>query len=983
MFKGFSLLLQLEITRQKAINRISILFATLSQIIATKNESSLFDVNIHSENIFQRILTIVYEWEDLINLNSLDKNYPGLDLGDFNKKIGIQVTSRKDSVKVKDTLNKIIDYKLYQDFDTIYVYVITQKQSSYQETGWAEIIDNKFTFDKSNIIDASDILSKLMEKEISQILEIESLLEEEIYQIPCINPSSLASIVNQKIENEILNRKYIPSIFVETKAIKQQFRDFSLPELFLLKKIKKLSHMDFNSLNLFLKRLGLKSIEKFDYESILEQNYIDISQINIIVDSVIQDLNKKSKEIQQYKYEEKKGSNQELHYSELISEDKKYMFDDVKSRISYNTMYYRFERVIDDFEIFSKKILLIKSKAGTGKTNLICDFTKNVLLKRKYPCIYLSGKDFDFFDQEIIFNAINHTYCQDKFETCSAMLKYFNNLGERTNQHFVIIIDAINEPTNLLEFSNKLSVFLEDLLLHNNIKVILTCREEYFEHRFKFFNENKSIQDQLETLEMILKDRTEKEKKKLVEGHLEFFKLKLPNLHEDSYKQLEENPLFLRIFCECFGDPEAENYFVKPETINIYRDVVFSRYISRIKNSKIFEKENLITTQRLRAKVDNFLFWIIECMIETKEFSFIPVTEIPEDFDEVTDILVREGVLLNKGLQNSDKLGNKEDVINITYDELRDYLICRNFIQRLSQNQKYENENTLSLLMELTSETYPISEGVKRYLFHAMKGSRQTELITFVENLSDFDEIFINEIFYLEEEKISSKDISKIQDLFYSNEEDYYKIFVNLFHRTSLQIYFNLNITHLFDILISIGEENYIDFHSKKLATKKYNSQQEDYNSYTHLKVTLLTKICLVILRDIQSSSFRKTQDCDNIVQLLIMLLPLNIGQYRDEPTASGVLKNFAAFDLDKSIALINSHQYKNFSPFHRELNKLRRLFEGSSKENLLFNYSYDHLLDLPKQDMIISEGNHHIFTNFTFFATSLKVTKDLFFFNK
>lgn len=71
--------------------------------ISMNNSNNLTDINILWEKISMRILNVVYGW-NLCNLNSEKQNFSGIDLGDKDKGIEVQVTSDKRSSKIRDSL---------------------------------------------------------------------------------------------------------------------------------------------------------------------------------------------------------------------------------------------------------------------------------------------------------------------------------------------------------------------------------------------------------------------------------------------------------------------------------------------------------------------------------------------------------------------------------------------------------------------------------------------------------------------------------------------------------------------------------------------------------------------------------------------------------------------------------------------------------------------------------------------------------------
>jgi len=95
---------------QKYIEDITTSLSFIIANIERFNNLNLYDLNIHSEDFFCKLLNIIYDL-NLKNLNLKDKNTPSIDLGDNDKKICYQITSTNDSTKIKETIIKFEKYQ--------------------------------------------------------------------------------------------------------------------------------------------------------------------------------------------------------------------------------------------------------------------------------------------------------------------------------------------------------------------------------------------------------------------------------------------------------------------------------------------------------------------------------------------------------------------------------------------------------------------------------------------------------------------------------------------------------------------------------------------------------------------------------------------------------------------------------------------------------------------------------------------------------
>ena len=128
--------------------------------LATKQGK--FDVNLTLEDALIPILKEVYQLPKLINLNSKQKNFPGIDLGDEYDRIAFQVTSTTNIEKVKKSLRVFLEQGFESNFDELYLLILTEKQKSYSQSAIDKITSDKFNFSvKSHIIDLSDLLATI------------------------------------------------------------------------------------------------------------------------------------------------------------------------------------------------------------------------------------------------------------------------------------------------------------------------------------------------------------------------------------------------------------------------------------------------------------------------------------------------------------------------------------------------------------------------------------------------------------------------------------------------------------------------------------------------------------------------------------------------------------------------------------------------------------------------------------------------------
>lgn len=95
--------------------QLSSMFAFLHTYLKYSGKLNMLDENKVMEDIMCEVLNRVYGWH-LVNLNTKEKNYSGIDLGDIQQGLGIQVTADKTSAKIQYTFSKVIAHEVYETY---------------------------------------------------------------------------------------------------------------------------------------------------------------------------------------------------------------------------------------------------------------------------------------------------------------------------------------------------------------------------------------------------------------------------------------------------------------------------------------------------------------------------------------------------------------------------------------------------------------------------------------------------------------------------------------------------------------------------------------------------------------------------------------------------------------------------------------------------------------------------------------------------
>ena len=154
--------------RELTVIKIQDYLARYRLYVEQENRANRYNINIRAESLFIPILSLIFNCQNLINLNITHQNNPGIDLADGEKRIAIQVTSDGSSPKIVDSLNTFYKKTLFTKYDRIIFFLIQERQTTYTSGKIKEISkriqckNNKFKFDTdADIVDLRYISTKL------------------------------------------------------------------------------------------------------------------------------------------------------------------------------------------------------------------------------------------------------------------------------------------------------------------------------------------------------------------------------------------------------------------------------------------------------------------------------------------------------------------------------------------------------------------------------------------------------------------------------------------------------------------------------------------------------------------------------------------------------------------------------------------------------------------------------------------------------
>ncbi len=659
----------------------------------------------------------------------------------------------------------------------------------------------------------------------------------------------LSTQLQRKIEVQKTNKKYIPDIFLELNEVKESLRYVTQPILFYKKEFNEIKNIEFYFFNEVLERLGFEKAQLRIDNSL--KNPKSLSLINKNVETL-------KNIFKEFRSAIPNTMDEQERLEQVLSEEQ------YKILIKEQGIHHRFGWFLDNFEkkfdLLTKKFILLTEKAGQGKTNLICDFIDKVMLKKNLFGTMFTGNEFNNLSREEIEDVILKDIYG--FNTNGMTFDNFLNdieyLCKQNNSTFTILIDGLNENSNIEHFSAELYKFVEKILQKDYIRLIFTCRSEYFDERFKIFKQPSFEKDMLmmdnymsryhhhdENLPQYLEDR-------LIKSYFNFFQVE--NTVFDNVKtKLAEDFLLLRIFSEVYGKKTNPNACME-QVYDIYKDELFKQYFEfkkeQLDNRTIY---SLTDFQKLFKVILNYM------IDDNHQYINIPFEELDDINMDLLNHIIDEDIFFRKDLIKDENsiLGNSE-VLNFTFDEFRDYLLADYLVN---------SDIGIKSFLESISEDDTSIEGIKKYLFFKSRKNIYREKLKFLEILEDYNDLFLDNIFSIKDEDVIVEDINKIKELFllgYSFSKD---IIYFLMYRHHTKRYKKLNIFTLFEIITSLTDEQYDELVNPKFKIKDENYLRERKGNFLNL-IKQLEEI-------IGNRDFNKEYQLNNIFEWMFLLLAI------------------------------------------------------------------------------------------------------------
>ena len=323
---------------------------------------------------------------------------------------------------------------------------------------------------------------------------------------------------------------------------------------------------------------------------------------------------------------------------------------------------------------------VITSRAGMGKTNLLCHIAKNYA--KQQPTIFLTGRSGVSEGQTVVslIESKFARFLRDPFprENC---FDHLITLATAKQTSFLIIIDALNEHKDFDVMNAAISHLLYEVA-GLPVVVLASCRDVYW----PFFDTSLWPKSQWKPFDRHLDQFSVSESEKAITAYFDFYHI-AARLSKEAEQKLS-HPLILRFFCEAYGDPTSTVQIRLHEVPDIRLKVLFDEYLKRKLDSICHTAPRRFRTPR---SVQDVLFSLADRM-RTARCRDVPRDDLPkvtatQDLDSHESVYVAilgEDILLEE--EPDAKTGQIKVVF--TYDEFMEYMIARSMLRSMESREE-------------------------------------------------------------------------------------------------------------------------------------------------------------------------------------------------------------------------------------------------------------------------------------------------------
>lgn len=316
--------------------------------------------------------------------------------------------------------------------------------------------------------------------------------------------------------------------------------------------------------------------------------------------------------------------------------------------------------------VASSALLLLKGKAGTGKTHLLCDVTRQRVAENK-PTVLLMGQRFVSSDEP-------WTQVLQQLDLADISAEGFvgalEAAAQTANCRALVIIDAINEGAGRLIWPNHLAAFLAHLERSPWIGVVLSVRSSY---------EEIIVPDEIRSRATSLTHHGFAEHEyDAMRTFFVHFGIELPStpLLAPEFR----NPLFLKTLCKGLQEKGESRLPRGFHGITAVFELYIQATNKHLASSLGFNQKTPLVRQALEIFTDELINSGESSLPLAKADEIVNALLPGRDFEHsLYRGLVSEGMLIEEIVKRHDS-AVAEDVVLIGYERFADHLIAKKLL---------------------------------------------------------------------------------------------------------------------------------------------------------------------------------------------------------------------------------------------------------------------------------------------------------------
>lgn len=482
------------------------------------------------------------------------------------------------------------------------------------------------------------------------------------------------------------------------------------------------------------------------------------------------------------------------------------------------------ERLAENFGLMNKQVMVVTSDAGQGKTNFVCDLVNNVLMPDGIPFVFVNAYELS---AEQLAKSISAEYNFIGEESLEEVLRAAENYCNQHLQYLIIVIDGLNEHPKQGLFKTNLLRVLKAVSWHKHVKVLMTCREEFYRNNYQLLKSD--VGDGLCEVTLDKRQRNwnntvTSEDECLIERYAAYFGTGIPNSSRIR-RMLLKDLLLMRIFFEAYQGQDVTE-MTQIDYVDLY-----DRYYKNLcdKVQEVIEREAGVTDARGMAV--KIFRRIIDWMVKNDMFINLPLDELLKCFTaderQCFSAFMNSNLLLRQDTPEGDT--GVYEVLNFTYEQIRDFLVTRNLVDVVFQRSK---DDFVELVEKYTTNSNNQAEGTRMFLFLYSKLREKTDVFEIVKKQPWHKDVLLNHIWDLPDNMITDEEVEVVKEHIQNYPDELVKRLA--YTHWSPNLYPKLNLQLLLDVLQVMNPMT-----RKEYLEKIWPSKENRYSYYGYPSVTL------------------------------------------------------------------------------------------------------------------------------------------------